>query len=382
MGRGGTGAKAGSKSSVEITFTIQGIRCRERIQGEPTAANLRQAAKHKAAIDVAIQNGSFDYAKAFPNSKNRHRFKPPTARRTVAAYLSDYLVASKPHLSTSTWDDYRKTIENVYANSSLAQVTLADLDRERIRAFCDVEMASVSNKRIANVLSVLRTALTQAVQDTALQDNVLMGYSYKRKGKPKEDEDADPLNSDEQAMVLEKLQPQYASHFKCATWSGMRTSEQVALLWSDVDFDRGVIKITKAKTRKAKVAELPKTSAARREIKMLAPARDALLEQLKRTGGAGPSGRVWEITNDGAAWEIWHLAMEKSGVRYRKPYQTRHTYASMMLSAGESVMWVAEQMGHSDWGLIRRVYGRWIKGSDPGAGDAAVAMFSLAVVPS
>ena len=54
-------------------------------------------------------------------------------------------------------------------------------------------MASVSNKRIANVLSVLRTALTQAVQDTALQDNVLMGYSYKRKGKPKEDEKRRPI---------------------------------------------------------------------------------------------------------------------------------------------------------------------------------------------
>ncbi|RMH36814.1 MAG: hypothetical protein D6694_13555, partial [Gammaproteobacteria bacterium] len=47
-------------------------------------------------------------------------------------------------------------------------------------------------------------------------------------------------------------------------------------------------------------------------------------------------------------------------VRYRPPYQTRHTYASMMLSAGANPLWVARQMGHKDWGMIRKRYGRWI----------------------
>ncbi|GAM51692.1 hypothetical protein [Mycoavidus cysteinexigens] len=40
--------------------------------------------------------------------------------------------------------------------------------------------------------------------------------------------------------------------------------------------------------------------------------------------------------------------MRRSGVRYRHLYQTRHTYASMMLSAGEHPMWVTKQMGHLD----------------------------------
>ncbi len=24
-------------------------------------------------------------------------------------------------------------------------------------------------------------------------------------------------------------------------------------------------------------------------------------------------------------------------------------------------MWVAKQMGHADWGMIRRIYGKWIE---------------------
>ena len=68
---------------------------------------------------------------------------------------------------------------------------------------------------------------------------------------------------------------------------------------------------------------------------------------------------------------MWHPAMKKSAVRYRRPYQTRHTYASMMLSAGEHPMWVAKQMGYIDWTMIARVYGRWMPSADSDAGGEA-----------
>ena len=49
-----------------------------------------------------------------------------------------------------------------------------------------------------------------------------------------------------------------------------------------------------------------------------------------------------------------------AGVRYRRPYQTRHTYASMMLSAGEHTMHVSSQMGHADWTMLIKVYAQWM----------------------
>jgi integrase len=72
---------------------------------------------------------------------------------------------------------------------------------------------------------------------------------------------------------------------------------------------------------------------------------------------------------------LWEPALKKAGVRYRNPYQTRHTYASMMLTAGEHPMWVAQQMGHADWGMIRQVYGRFIPSAVNDSGDKAVALF-------
>ncbi|WP_211256807.1 hypothetical protein [Gulbenkiania indica] len=39
-------------------------------------------------------------------------------------------------------------------------------------------------------------------------------------------------------------------------------------------------------------------------------------------------------------------------------------------------MWVAQQMGHKDWGMIRRVYGRWMQDMEQRAGAKAVERFA------
>lgn len=38
-------------------------------------------------------------------------------------------------------------------------------------------------------------------------------------------------------------------------------------------------------------------------------------------------------------------------------------------------MFVAQQMGHRDWGMIRKRYGRWIPSADPEAGKKANALW-------
>ena len=68
---------------------------------------------------------------------------------------------------------------------------------------------------------------------------------------------------------------------------------------------------------------------------------------------------------------MWKRILLRAGVRYRYPYQMRHTYASMMLQAGEPVMWVAQQMGHTDWTFTARTYSRWVSIDAPEAGNLA-----------
>lgn len=58
-----------------------------------------------------------------------------------------------------------------------------------------------------------------------------------------------------------------------------------------------------------------------------------------------------------------HRLYKMTGVRSRKPYQFRHTYASLMLSSGARPFYVAKQMGHTSLTMLERHYSKWMEGA-------------------
>lgn len=374
------GVRAISESSIQIDFEFRGIRCRERLKLAPTPVNLKRAEQHRAAILHAIERGSFDYSVTFPNSKRRFLFAEyKGAGYPLADYLETWLDRQKQHLKSSTWDDYRKIVFNTLI-PAFGRTHLSDLKRPSVREWCETQ--DVSNKRLANIQSVLRAALQDALNDELIELNPMHGWKYARKDAPQLQDDVDPFTAEEQAAILKSCrEPQHRNLFQFAFWSGMRTSELAALEWGDIDFLRGIARVSRAKTQAANDAESTKTRKGTRDVKLLAPALEALEAQKQYSYLAG--GAIFLNPRTGAAWTgdqpirhgAWVPALRLSGVRYRRQYQTRHTFASMMLTAGESPIWVAQQMGHSDFTMIARIYGRWITDAAPEAGNKAVEMF-------
>ena len=118
-----------------------------------------------------------------------------------------------------------------------------------------------------------------------------------------------------------------------------------------------------------------KTSAGTRTVELLPPALAVLKSQKALTNLKGeevfqePIGSTgwdanktaptrWKNSND--LYRRWLTILKKAGVRYRRPYQMRHTYCSQMLSAGEHPMWVSQQMGHSNWAFTAKTYSKFI----------------------
>lgn len=227
-------------------------------------------------------------------------------------------------------------------------------------------------------------ALNDAVTDELIASNPLAGWNYSRKDAIRHEDDIDPFGAAEQAAIIDACRnPQHRNLFLFAFWSGLRTSELVALEWGDIDWSRKTVTVAHSVTTASRqLPELPKTRRSRRTVKLLQPALDALQQQKRLTTGAD-SGRVFLNPNTGEPWignqkirMAWETILRCAGVRYRSPKQTRHTYASMMLTAGESPIWVANQMGHSDTTMIFRRYGRWITDAVPDAGEKAVILFA------
>ena len=354
---------------------FRGVRCRERVALKPTATNLKKAQQHKAAIEHAIAQGTFDYSVTFPGSPRAAKFAPETSQETVGGFLTRWLAAKQKHISSSTFAGYRKIVE-LRLVPALGRHLVIEFKRKTVRDWLDG--LQVSNKTLSNIQSCLRSALNDAVDEELLDINPLAGWTYARKEAPPKDDDVDPFTPEEQQAILAALSGQARNMVQFALWTGLRTSELVALDWGDVDWVRGEVMISRAMTQAAGgEAEVTKTAAGRRSVKLLRPALEALTAQKAHTFLADKE--VFQNPRTLERWAgdqpirktMWHPAMKKAGVRYRRPYQTRHTYASMMLSAGEHPMWVAKQMGHSDWTMIARVYGRWMPSLDSAAGTRA-----------
>jgi len=375
------GVRSRSQKSIEIDFIYRGQRCRETFKLAPTPANLKKVAQHRAAILDAIAHNTFDYAVTFPESKNRFKFaeRPQSAWTLLEDYLEGWIKGKQKQLKASTWAGYDKIVTMIN-QTELGRILLPELRRVHVRDWCKKQ--ECSNKWLANVQSVLRSALQDALDDDLIETNPLYGWKYENAETIKTKDDVDPFEAIEREAILAAMnEPQHKNMFEFLFWTGLRTSELVALTWDDIDWIRGEARINKAKTQFADEPETTKTRKGVRDVKLLAPALAALKRQKEITFLQG--GVIFRDPRTGNPWEgdeairqgPWKTAIKKSGARYRRPYQTRHTYASMMLTAGEPLGWVASQMGHADLSMLARVYARWIKSATPDVGNKAVAMF-------
>ncbi|EQD55437.1 Phage integrase, partial [mine drainage metagenome] len=53
------------------------------------------------------------------------------------------------------------------------------------------------------------------------------------------------------------------------------------------------------------------------------------------------------LDNDNFTNRVWYPLLRHLGLDARRPYQTRHTCATLWLAAGENPEWVARQLGHA-----------------------------------
>ncbi|RXE48737.1 site-specific integrase [Chromohalobacter israelensis] len=372
------GVRAASSSTIEIDFYYQGARCRERIKLKPTPANLKKAARHRAAILDSIEADTFDYQVTFPRSKNARKF---LRGDRLDHYLREWLNRKRPTLKASTIKTYSKIIEQLIV-PALGDRMLPEVTRPAVRDW--VATLSCGNKRLGNILTVLRGALADAMHDELIHTNPLQGWHYRRQEKPKAATGPDPFTRDEQARILMAMRDEVRPLFQFAFWTGLRPSEYIALEWGDIDWERKEVRVTKSSTAAAKgEIEDTKTAAGNRVVTLLPPALEALKRQRQYTL-LHPSGRVFLWPKSQLPFKsdcdirekLWRPAVKRSGVRYRTAYQTRHTYGSMMLSAGEPLAWVSKQMGHRDVIFTARTYAQWIPNASPDLGLRAVEMFA------
>lgn len=371
MGRKQSGVRPRGKG-IQIDFYYRGVRCLETLRMPPTPANIKFAVQKRAAILHGIATNTFDYARHFPDSKKVAGFGVRRAP-TVEQLLTDWLNSKYRTCEYSTYKAYNSAVTH-HLIPQFGDRLLIELSTSDIRAW--IGGLTVSAKMVNNVMIPLRGMLSDAFADGLIDRNPM----DRIKNLTHRTREPEPFTPDEVTAILKHCDGQSRNLFEFAFWTGLRTSELIALEWGDIDWRKGCVYVRRASV--AKKTKTTKTKSGERAVKLLPPALEALTAQKKHT--RLQRAQVFHNPLTDAPWiddqqirkTAWMPTLTRAGVAYRTPYQTRHTYASMMLMAGETPMWVAQQMGHANCSTIYRAYARWIPGVGGSGGDKIMAIWS------
>lgn len=393
-------------NSIRISFTTpDGVRHKKtyKVAGAvmaPNGPNLNAAFRMVQAIKAEIRLGVFDMARHFPDDAEvlMAEAVDESKSRTVAEQLDVWM--GTVIVAQSTAQGYESAIrfwKQAPALLPLKGQSLKDMPRLGDLRICDLVQSNVkaalktkenrSGKTTNNYVSVLKQALDLAVSDRLIPEHPVVGKPVRRKwqsGTP------DPFSKKEIASIVDDMSSQYPEQVAamCEFWflTGLRTSELYGLRWQSVDLDRKVIRIHEALVR-GKPKASTKTNKDR-SVKLPQRAVDLLVAQQARTLARGEY--VWDDpNNEGGPWmdekpfrrTYWIPTLKRLGIRYRRPYQCRHTNATMRLMAGQRLAYAAQQMGHTV-DMFVHTYARWINDGHSALEDEKFEDFLALQVPA
>ena len=340
-----------------IDFTLNHERFRETVPAPHNKTAAKRIEEQEAIYKMAISLNDKAIASRFPNSKIIQKAFDSGCNYTIHDYSNIWFKQKQRNWSHTTIRGYTQKY-NSYIQPNWGHLRLADFKASMFDEWASESL--LSGKSINETRNVLNQIFKRAFFDEVISFNPIERIERYKQSHT----EPTPFTSDEIAKILSHLSSPYRQFYQFAFYTGLRTGELIGLRWQDVDLKNRAVYIRVSVT--SGVEKTPKTKGSIRTVELHNQAYQALIS-LKKTEFV-ESKRVFidprTMTEykyaDGLRKYIWKPALLKSNIPYRYPYQCRHTYASMMLSEGKNPMWVAKQMGHADWGMIRKVYGRWI----------------------
>ena len=357
---------------IEVRFTWKGKDLRPTLPLKPTAANLKHAVRLRQDILDDIRTGCFILAKYFPDYKfaDRHVAPSATGGRTLREWEEVWAKLSTRDLEHSTLSIYRRHLK-AYWLPKLGDTNPARVTHEAIRLHL-ADLSHLSRKTQNNILIPFRGVMSLVCKTLKIEDPT-EGIDNLKVQRP----DPDPFTPEEVELILttwEKKDPVFADYFEFAFFAGLRVSEQIALMWPDVDLVKGTMLIHRAKVL-TKDKERTKTHRARL-VELNSRALEVLKRQKARTYLAGKevfmnhlTGRPW--LDEQVQWDRWTAVLKLIGVRHRPPKECRDTSVTMNLQAGANPVWVSNQHGHSLQVMMTR-YAKWIPNADRGVNLSAM----------
>lgn len=230
------------------------------------------------------------------------------------------------------------------------------------------------------VHTVICGIFDEAVEDGIIESNPARGLLKKilPRKVDRHLKEPDPFDIEERdrflASAMKMADFKEAMFLRVLAFMGLRLGEALAMRTSNFDTERKLYQVTQSYKRS--IFGKPKNGKFR-----FVDVPDFLMEELKEyilrirkeSLKCGHGGDVDLLFCEGSSekqdpftqrriQEVMKRVCRKAGLRRRSPHQLRHSYASILLMAHQSVAYVSRQLGHSSIDTTIRYYCHWIPG--------------------
>lgn len=292
---------------------------------------------------------------------------------SMKEYLEKWLEIKKPLLKPTTYLFYERIVNNVLI-PNLGKMQLDKLKPLHLQSFFTelLNRDDINSTTVKHYYTTLKTALNQAVKLQLIPSNPCDAIEPPKRAKSNKS----ILDLKHIFYILEYAQNNFETMYiplLLAITCGLRHGEILALKWSNVDLEKGLITITEnapIRINGENYVSTTKTSTGKRAVKLL-PFTIPILKQHKRKqlenkllfGKAyinsdlvccWPNGE--EIRPDYITHTFKKILKKCNLPENIRFHDLRHTHATLMLLAGINPKAAAERMGHASTDFMLDTY--------------------------
>lgn len=285
-------------------------------------------------------------------------------RTTVAQYARTW-AAARPHRQ-STARRVSSLIETHIATARFGDRRLAAVLPSEVQTWATDRAQVLAPSTLRLLVSLLRSIYASAVLDRLVASSPVVRLQLPAASRAR----VIPLTVAQVQRLAAAMPERNRAMVITQAGIGLRIGELLALRVQDVDFLRRTARVEWQIAPGGKERSEPKTPRSRRTVPLPQVVAEALAEHMRALPPAA-DGSLF-TTRTGAVYRhdyygtrILSAAVERAGLPAgTTSHDLRHHYASVLLAAGESVVAVAERLGHENASLVLSTYGHLMPDSE------------------
>lgn len=337
--------KAGARSFV-LNYRADGIE--RRITLGSIAANATQASLKSVLVEMRAKATHIKGAAKYDGRDVLAERKASRERATVADLAERYLETHAPKKRASSQKNDKAMIDN-FVLPALKNRRVEDVEFEHIDALhrkISKDGSPIAANRVVSLLSKMFSLAIQWKLRSQSSGNPAKGIERNPEEGRRRYLTRDELKNLGMALAAHRKKSS-ANAVRLLLLTGARRGEVLGATWDQFDLDAGVWTKPSAHTKQKKEHRVPISGAAR--LLLVQMREDA--EKAAAKEKVAPSPLLF-IGPDGKPQSdlkhFWAGICEDAGITGVRIHDLRHTYASVLASAGQTLPVIGQLLGHTN----------------------------------